>query len=143
MIEGVIALVAVAEDLEEEAGLGGVETEVADLIDDEEFGLGQRLDGMAKAVLGEGGAELASQFHGGDEVEAVAEFGSDDAQGDGEVGLADAGRTQEQDVATFGQEAASGEFLQQAPVDGRLEGEVEVGEALEGRAGRRSADWFR
>jgi hypothetical protein len=32
-----------------------------------------------KAVLGEGGAELASQFHGGDEVEAVAEFGSDDA----------------------------------------------------------------
>ena len=54
--DGVIALVAVAEDLEEEAGLCRVETEVADLIDDEEFGLGQRLDGMAKTVLGEGGA---------------------------------------------------------------------------------------
>ena len=47
------------------------------------------------------------------------------------MSLADAGRTQEQDIATFGQEAAGGEFLQQAPADGRLEAEVEVGQALE------------
>ena len=94
------------------------------------LGLGQHLEGMAEAVLGVGGAKFAGQFHGGEEVKAVAEFGGDDAKGDGQVSRADARRAEQEHVAAFGQKAAGGEFLDQGLVDGRLEGEVEVGETL-------------
>jgi hypothetical protein len=41
--DGVVGFVAFADDLEEEAGLGGVELEVADFVDDQEGGTGRFL----------------------------------------------------------------------------------------------------
>jgi hypothetical protein len=63
----------------------------------------------------------------------MSEFSSEDAEGDGEMGFADAGRAQQENIATFGQEATGGQLLQQGPVDGGLEGEVKVFDALEVR----------
>ena len=53
------------------------------------------------------------------------------------MGLAHAGRSQEQDVAGLGDEGQVGQFLDQALVDGGLEGEVELLQgALEGQVGQ-------
>ena len=48
------------------------------------------------------------------------------ARADGQVGLAHAGRTQEQHVAGLGDEGQVGDFLDQPLVDGGLEAEVEL-----------------
>jgi hypothetical protein len=45
-------------------------------------------------------------------------------------GFANAGRALEDDVAAFVQEASGGEFLDEGAVDGGLEGEVKIAEAL-------------
>ena len=53
------------------------------------------------------------------------------------MGLAHAGRTQEQDVAGLGDEGQVGQFPDMPLVDGGLEGEAElVRSALEGQVGQ-------
>ena len=47
-------------------------------------------------------------------------------QGDGQMGLAHAGRSQQEDVGGLGDEGQVGQFLDQPLVDGGLEGEVEL-----------------
>jgi hypothetical protein len=86
---------------------------------------------VGQPVLFEGGSETTGHFHGGEEEETVSEFGGENAQGDGKMSFADAGRTQEQNIAAFGKEATGGQFLQQGLINGGLEGEVEVFEPLE------------
>ena len=59
------------------------------------------------------------------------------ARGDGQVGLAHAGRSQQQDVGGLCDEGQVGQFLDQSLVDGGLEGEVELLEGtLEGQVGQ-------
>ena len=48
------------------------------------------------------------------------------ARADGQMGLAHAGRSQEEDVGGLGDEGQVGQFLDQPLVDGGLEGEVEL-----------------
>jgi hypothetical protein len=93
--------VTVADDLEEHGGTGLIEAEITDFVDDKEPWLGKDSHGVGKPVLFEGGTKTTCQFHGGEEEEAVSEFGGEDAEGDGEMGFADSGRTQEQNIASF------------------------------------------
>lgn len=98
---GGVLFVTMADDLEEHGGAGLIEAEVADFIDDQQPGLGEPLHGVGQPVLGEGSGEATGHFQRRKEEEAVAEFGGDDAQRDGQVGFADAGRTEQEDVAAF------------------------------------------
>ena len=84
------------------------------------------LERVGQPVLGVGGRQLAGQLHRRGEVKAVAEFGTEDAQRNGEVSFAHAGRSEQDDVASFGEEAAGGQFLDERPVERGLAGEVEV-----------------
>ena len=90
-------------------------------------------------MLGSGLPEVLHQVVGADEVSAVAILDGPQRQGDGQVGLAHAGRSQQQDVGGFGDEGQVGQFLDQPLVDGGLEGEVELLEGtLKGQMGQPS-----
>jgi hypothetical protein len=60
----------------------------------------------------------------------MAEFGGEHAQGDGQVGFADAGRAQQDDVAALMKKAAGGELVEEPFIERGLLGEIETGEAL-------------
>src|SRR5690606_33760927 len=64
------------------------------------------------------------------EVAPPAGLDSSDGQGDGEVGFAAAGLTEEQDRAVLFDEPQGGEVLDEFAVDGGLELEVEVVDGL-------------
>ena len=74
-----------------------------------EFVRGEHLHVMRHAVLGEGQLHAAHQIEGREEPQPVSGLGAGQTQGDGEVGLADAGRALKDDVArgpgVFGQRA--------------------------------------
>lgn len=127
---GGLFVVALADHLEEERGLVVVEAEVVDFIDNEQLRGGEHLHVMGHAVGGEGGLHAPGQLHRTEEEQALTAFGAGQPQGDRQVGFADAGRTLEDDVAAFVHEASGGQFLNQRPVDGGLEGEVKIAEAL-------------
>ena len=75
------------------------------------------------------------QVRGGGEVGAVAGLGGLAGQPDGQMGLAGAGRADEQDVGGRFEVAAGGEFLDQRVVDGGLGVVVELLQG--GRGGQR------
>ena len=82
-------------------------------------------------------SQVLHQVVGADEVGLRAILDGPEGQSHGQMGLAHAGRTQEQDVASLGDEGQVGQFLDQALVDGGLEGKVElVQSALEGQVGQ-------
>ena len=89
-----------------------------------------------KAVLAGRLGQSAGQLDGGGEVGAPAQLADARAQRDRQVGLADARRTQEHDVAALGAEAGGGQLVDQPAVDGRLCGIVEVLQPLEVRKPR-------
>lgn len=135
--DGGIFLISVADDLEEQGSSGGIQAEVADFIDDEQLGLSKHFHGMREPILGEGSSQTAGQLHGAEEEETVAEFGRQDSKGDGEMGLADSWRAQKDDVSAIGQEASGGQFFDEDFVDGGLEGEVKILDALKvGQSGK-------
>jgi len=65
-------VVTLADDLEEQRGLGLVQREVADLVDDEQFGPGEVSHFPVQAVFREGEGELAGQFDRAGEINPVA-----------------------------------------------------------------------
>lgn len=96
--DGATGVVTLGDDLEEQRGLCLVEGEIADLVEDEQLGAGKVLQLAVQPVLGQGEGELAGGFYGADKVNPVAEFGAGDPEADGQVGLADTGRPEEDDV---------------------------------------------
>jgi hypothetical protein len=70
---------------------------------------------------------------GGGEEGAVAGLGGGDPEGDGEVGCADAGRAEQQDVAALLDEAKGRELGDERPVEVGLEVEVEPGQRSRAR----------
>jgi hypothetical protein len=108
---GGVFLVAAADDLEEHGGAGLIEVEITDFVDDQELWLGKNLHGRGQPVLFEGRAETTRHFRGGKGEEAVSEFRGKDAEGDSEMGFADAERTQEQNIAAFRKETSNGQLL--------------------------------
>lgn len=110
-----------------------LQREVAELVDDEQLGLGVEGDLVGELsfllCLGQRGEERGS----GDEERRVAGLDGGASERDGQVRLADAGRTEEQDVLGGGDEAAGAQLADELLVDGRLELEVELLERLDGR----------
>ena len=91
-------LVPVGDELKKEIGLPAVDGQIADLVDDDETGAVIRL-ALALGLL-----ELADQRLHGREVDPDAVAAGLDRQGDGQMGLPDSGRAQENDVFVAGEE---------------------------------------
>ena len=86
------ALVAAADELEEQVGALAIDRDVADLVDDQDLRLGEELELLVEAVLGERLAEGGDEPGRGGEQRPVAQLAGLEAEGDREMGLADAGR---------------------------------------------------
>src|SRR6266581_1404196 len=110
-------LVAAGDELEEQVGGQTVEGQVADLVDDEELGLDEELEPFLETALGVGPGEGGDESGGGGERGAVTESTRLEPDADGEVGLADARGTEEQDVVGVGDEPAGGQVLDHLGVD--------------------------
>ena len=91
LVRGV--LVAPVDQLEEKDGAAAGDREVADLVDDHELWVGERLEALIEASGGLGLLEGVDQVGQGAVVDLPAALGRSDGQADGQVGLADAGRT--------------------------------------------------
>lgn len=103
--------VTVGHDLEEKVGAILVERQEAQLIDDEEFRRAETVDGARKRVIGLGGGEGIDEIGGGD-PEGFNFFltgGVGKCQGD--VGLADAGGTNENEIG-IGVDEIEGEGIE-------------------------------
>ena len=92
------ALVAARDELEEKVGPLAVNGDVADLVDDEDLGLGQELQAFVPAILRQGLAEGGDLPRGRGEQRAVAVLTCFEPERDGQMGLADAGRTEQEDI---------------------------------------------
>ena len=127
------SFVAGGDELEEQVGGLGLEGDVADFVDDEQRVAAQAdqfvLEASAVVGLGEPGDPLG----GGGEQDAVPGLAGADSEPDGEVGLAGAGRSEEDHVVPGGDEVQGAEVGDQ--VAGQSAGVVEV-ELLEGLARR-------
>src|SRR5579863_5426085 len=74
------ALVALADDLEDELGRAGGEGEVAELVEDHEFGAGVAGDDAAELPSGLGGLELVRQRREGGEADSSSLLAGEDRQ---------------------------------------------------------------
>ncbi len=110
----------------------GVERDVADLVDDQQRDPLQAGEFVVEAALTLGVGEQRDPFGGGLEGDAVAGQAGADCDGDREVGLAGAGRSEQDDVLATVQEVELAEVQDRFAAQAALEGEVEL---LEGLAG--------
>jgi hypothetical protein len=110
--------VALGDDLEQGGGGFGGQGEVAEFVDDQEAGAVEEADGGGPASFDGGAVAAGGEVGGGGEVGAVAGLGGLAGQADGEVGLAQAGRADEQDVGGGFEVAAGGQLGDQGGVDG-------------------------
>lgn len=92
--DGLLFLVALADGLKQKAGVRGFEREIADLIDDEQFRPGKIFNLAGETIFRHGFGHAACEIDGRGEVDAMAHLGGENAQGDGEMRFADAGRYQ-------------------------------------------------
>src|SRR5947209_4270478 len=86
------ALVAAADELEEEISAGAVDREIANLVDDEQARDGVNLEPLLQAPLRGRFRERGDQRGRGGEEHAIAVLDGFEAEPDGEVGLAHARR---------------------------------------------------
>ena len=102
--------VALGDDLEQGGGGFGGQREVAEFVDDEQGGSGEEAHGGGPASFDGGAVAAGGEVGGGGEVGAVAGLRRLAGEADGEVGLADAGRADQQHVGG-GLEVAAGAEL--------------------------------
>ena len=124
--------------LEQRGGALGLQRQVAHLVNDQEAGAGEEPHGGGPAALDRGAVAAGDQVGGGGVVGAVAGGDGGVAQADGEHGLADAGRADQQDVGGVVEEPQGAQLGDELAVDRGLGVEVEVGRSARARAGRRS-----
>ena len=96
---------ACVDELEEQRRAVLADGEVADLVDDEQGGMGQHLQAAGQVAGGLGLGERFDQAGEGAVVDAPSGLGGGDREADREVGLADAGRAEEDHVLGAGHEA--------------------------------------
>src|SRR6185312_1314168 len=120
------ALVAARDELEEEMRGVGLEWQIAEFIDDQQLGLGEEAEALLEPVLRMGLGERRHQRWGGHEQHRVAFADGGTSQSNGEMRLADAGRTEQQQGFAMRHPAASGELADLAGIDRRLRREVEA-----------------
>ena len=105
------ALVAAGDQREHEVGGLGIERDVADLVDDEQRDEGQPAQLGLEAALAFGVAEAGDPLGGGGELHALAGQAGADRERDREVGLAGAGRAEQDHVFLGVQEVELAEVL--------------------------------
>ena len=104
------AFVAAGDEHEHEVGGVRVEGDVADLVDDQQRDPLQAIELCVEAALALGVGEQRDPFGGGLERDAVAGETGADSQGDAQVGLAGAGRPEQDDVLLAGEEVELAEM---------------------------------
>lgn len=119
-------LVAAPHELEEQHRSRLADRQVTDLIDDQQ----RRMAEHSEAALESAGClrllERGDQICEGAVVDATAMLGGSDCQANGQVGLADAGRPEQDDVLFALEEAELGQAVDLLALDRRLEREVEL-----------------
>lgn len=118
--------IAFADGLEQETGIRFVERQITDLVDDEQLGPREVFDLAGEPVFGHALSHSSCQIDGGGEVDPMAHLGRQDAEGDGQVCLADSGRPQQDHVAAFAQISARGQLVDDPAVERGLFLEAEV-----------------
>src|SRR5207302_5507084 len=107
-----------------------LEGQIAELVEDEELGLGVEGELVGKLAIELSAGERTEQRGGAGEKHRVARLDDGASEGDGEVGLADAGWSEEEHILRLGDEAASGELANESLIDRGLRLEVETVEGL-------------
>ena len=128
--------VAAGDDFEEEVGIAVVVGEVSDLVDSQKLRAGEATQPPGKGGVGVLGGELVEHVRGGGESggEAVEHAMVEEVLH--EHGLADAVRSDEDDVGGVVDEGQREELLDEGAVDAFGPGPVEVGDGLEGADAR-------
>ncbi len=123
--------VAPGDELEENARVVvlALARAVAQLVDDQEVRLAQLVEDVLKRVVGERGVEAAEEREGAHEAHAVVGLAGAHPEADGEMGLADGGRTDKQDTLAAVEEAELTQGHDALAAERRLFGEVVVFEA--------------
>ena len=119
--------------LEEQVGRFGVEWNVADLVDDDQAVAGDLAQLGFQSADAVRFGQAADPPGGRGERDPVSGLGGGDRQRGRQMSLAGAGWAEQDDVAGFGEPAATFQSGDLSPVDGRLGGEVEVGDRLDRR----------
>ena len=131
------ALVELAQQMEEQGPAGGAERQVAELVEDDEIGVGEPPGDLASFALSFLLFEGVDEFDGGEEPDALAVvLDGLDADGRGEMRLARAGTADQDDIVGVLQELAAMKLADERLVD-LAAGEVEAGKvAVVREAGR-------
>ncbi|QDE71504.1 hypothetical protein BHS05_33325 [Myxococcus xanthus] len=124
--DGAAALVALADHLVEVHRLVLSQAAQAEVIDDEQVGRGEAQEALVVAAFAACGAQLHEHFVGADVEGAEARAAGAVAEGLGQVGLADAGGADDEDVVVALQEGAGAQFQHLGLGDAGVEVEVEV-----------------
>ena len=125
--------VAARDELEEQVRSVLIERDVADFIADQDAVAAQPGQLRGEFPAGVGVLEAGDPARCGVEEDAVAVFDGLNAERDGEVCLAGAGRAEEDHVLRLGDEGARAQVRDQVPVGGGLVIEVEVLQRLVAR----------
>jgi len=129
--------IAPADELEEQHGPGAGVGQVADLVHDEESRMGEDLEPMGEPPGGLGFLQGLDEVGQGAVVEAAPLLSGLEGEGDHKVALAHSRGPEEDHVLVALHEAQLMEALHLVTLDGRLEREVEVLDALDrGKSGR-------
>src|SRR5277367_4689425 len=122
------ALVELAQQMEEQGAAGGAERQVAQLVEDDEIGVGEPGCDLARFALKLLLFESVDEFDGGEEPYALAVMLDRlDADRGGEMRLPRAGAADQDDIVGVFQELAAMELTGERLVD-LAAGEVEAGE---------------
>lgn len=131
-------LVALVEDLVQEVRATGVEAEVLQLVNQQQFQSGPSRQAAVKGVAALAGDEVIDQVRGDDEADAATTEAGELIDGVGEMSLPDAAGADEDDVGLLLDEVQGGRTRHQLAVDalgaGQVEG-VQGGEAEGWRPG--------
>src|SRR5262249_7974437 len=127
------ALVAAADELEEQVGALAVDGQVADLVDDEQPGHGVDLELVIQAAFGQRLRQGGDEDGGRGEQHAVAVLDGLEAEADGEMGFAHAGRAENHEVLAVLDEVAGAQRLDLLLVDRGLVAESDAPEAFDER----------
>lgn len=127
------SLIAPVDELEEEHGTGLADRQVADLVDDQERGIGEDLEAASQLAGRLGFFERGDEVGQRTVVDSAPALGCRDGEADRQMRLADARRAEEDDIFLTLQEPELVERVDLFALDRGLEREVEVLEGLDSR----------
>ena len=127
------ALVAAADEAEQQVGAGLVERHVAELVEDDDIEAGELVEFPGQPPLLLRFDEQRGQLGGRQEPDPIVVLAAGHAQGDGEMGLAGTDAADQHDVGSLGDEGAAAHLQDRIAVHLRLRVELEGIQGLEHR----------